>query len=84
MIDQPTAIPNSKKLGGVCGLRGWGAIEHKVNQRLPTLKEEILGQTYNILKKTFPSTALFANLLVSLIAQLQNSMEQKCQQIQSQ
>jgi hypothetical protein len=61
------AIPNSKKLGGVGGLRGWRAVEHKINQRLPTLKAEILSQAHNILKETFASTALLTNLLVSLI-----------------
>ena len=62
-----SAIPNSKTLGGVSRLRGWRAIEHKVNQGLPTLKEEIFSQADNILKKAFASPALLPNLLVSRI-----------------
>jgi hypothetical protein len=59
------AIPNSKRLGRVSRLRGWRTIEHKVNQGLPTLKQEIFSQADNILKKAFTSSPLLPNLLVS-------------------
>ncbi|HYN90685.1 MAG TPA: ATP-binding protein [Thermoleophilaceae bacterium] len=51
----------------VSRLRGWGGIEHKVNQGLPTLKQEIFSQAENILKKAFASPALLPNLLVRVI-----------------
>jgi hypothetical protein len=43
---------------------------------LPVLKEEILGESEDILKKNLSSTALLPNVLVARVNQLQNSMKE--------
>jgi hypothetical protein len=49
---------------------------------LPTVKQEILGEAEDILKESFASTALQADLLVGSVNQVQNGVEEKGQKIE--
>jgi hypothetical protein len=44
---------------------------------LPPFKEEILGQTEDVLKKALTSAALLSDFLVGRIDHLQDGMKQK-------
>jgi hypothetical protein len=66
------AIPNSKKLRGVGCRSGKRAMEHEINQGLPTVKEQIFGQSEDILKKPFTSPTLLTDLLVIRICQMRS------------
>ena len=50
---------------------GWLRVrEHKVNQMVPTVKQEILGEGEDVLEETFASASLLANLLIGSIDQM--------------
>ena len=46
---------------------------------LPTLKQQILGEAKNILKKPFAGASLLANSLVGQIDQVQDGVKQERQ-----
>lgn len=59
-----------KRLGRISRDGSRRAIEHKINKMLPVLKEEILGETENILKESLSSPALLPNVLIAEVNQL--------------
>ena len=56
-----------KNLGRVSDQMGSCTIKHEVNQRGPTLKQEIFGKSEDILKKSLTSNSLVTNLLIGKI-----------------
>lgn len=50
---------------------------------LPTVKQQILGEAKDILKESFASAPLETDLLVGLVNQVQNGVEEKGQEIES-
>jgi len=51
---------------------------------LPPFKEEILGETEDVVKKALTGAALLSDFLVSGIGHLQGGMKQKSEQVERQ
>ena len=57
-------------------------VKNKVQQVLPTFKQQILGQTQKILKKALAGASLFSSPLITLIYPMENGVKQESQQIE--
>jgi hypothetical protein len=75
-FDQP-GFSNCKfgQLGCITGDSRMGIVEHKINQMLPRLKQQIPCERLDVLKESLSSASLLTNALVGLIDKMQDGVK---------
>ena len=64
-----------KNLRGVGPCPRFWIIQHKLKQMLPTVKEQVFGQSLDIVKEALSGSTLFSHALIRGVHQVQNGVK---------